>query len=146
MFAAQAGASVDASARALHKARPAIPPALYSLLKTYSFPGNVRELEAMVFDAVTRHEGTVLSLQSFRDGVGVNASIALSDTAESSTAWTFPDQLPTLDEAEAQLIDEALARAEGNQGVAAGILGISRQALNKRLNRRSRLFSLRSTG
>jgi two-component system nitrogen regulation response regulator GlnG len=45
---------VDASARVLNKGVPAIPPALYALLKSYRFPGNVRELEAMVFDAVTR--------------------------------------------------------------------------------------------
>ena len=46
------------------------------------------------------------------------------------------DRLPTLKEAEETLIAEALARAGGNQGVAAGLLGLSRQALNKRLSRR----------
>jgi two-component system nitrogen regulation response regulator GlnG len=50
-------------------------------------------------------------------------------------ALLFPDPLPTLGEAEAALIAEALRRAEGNQGVAAGMLGLSRQALNKRLSR-----------
>jgi len=44
--------------------------------------------------------------------------------------------LPTLREAEDHLIAEALLRADGNQGVAAGLLGLSRQALNKRLSRR----------
>jgi DNA-binding protein Fis len=37
---------------------------------------------------------------------------------------------------EEALIAEALRRADGNQGVAAGLLGLSRQALNKRLTRR----------
>ena len=45
----------------------------------------------------------------------------------------FSDQLPTLKQAEQLLIDLAMGRSEGNQGIAAGILGISRQALNKRL-------------
>jgi two-component system nitrogen regulation response regulator GlnG len=40
-----------------------------------------------------------------------------------------------LKEAEEALITEALRRADGNQGVAAVLLGISRQALNKRLHR-----------
>jgi two-component system, NtrC family, nitrogen regulation response regulator GlnG len=40
-----------------------------------------------------------------------------------------------LREAEAALVTEALRRAESNQGVAAGMLGLSRQALNKRLSR-----------
>jgi DNA-binding protein Fis len=46
------------------------------------------------------------------------------------------DRLPTLDEAEDALVLEALRRADGNQGIAATLLGLSRQALNKRLSRR----------
>ena len=41
------------------------------LLNTYSFPGNVRELEALVFDAVARHQGAILSLQSFKEVHGL---------------------------------------------------------------------------
>jgi two-component system nitrogen regulation response regulator GlnG len=41
-----------------------------------------------------------------------------------------------LSEAEDHLIAEALLRADGNQDVADGLLGLSRQALNKRLSRR----------
>jgi DNA-binding NtrC family response regulator len=52
----------------------------------------------------------------------------------------FSEWLPTLKEAEEALrealITEALRRADGNQGIAAGLLGISRQALNQRLRRR----------
>jgi hypothetical protein len=44
--------------------------------------------------------------------------------------------LPTLHEAEAALMAIALRHADGNQGVAAGLLGVSRQALNKHLRRR----------
>jgi DNA-binding protein Fis len=40
---------------------------------------------------------------------------------------------PTFKETEAYLIADALKRAEGNQGIAASMLGISRQALNRRL-------------
>jgi two-component system nitrogen regulation response regulator GlnG len=53
----------------------------------------------------------------------------------SLTMW-FPEHLPTLKEVEEALLTEALSRADGNQGVAAVLLGISRQALNKRLRRR----------
>jgi DNA-binding NtrC family response regulator len=59
------------------------------------------------------------------------------ETAGSSLQTdAFPDRLPTLRESEDCLIAEALRRADGNQGVAAGLLGLSRQALNKRLSRR----------
>jgi hypothetical protein len=47
----------------------------------------------------------------------------------------FPDQLPSLKEAEEVLLSEPLWRADGNQGAAAIILGITCQALNQRLTR-----------
>jgi two-component system nitrogen regulation response regulator GlnG len=129
---------VERAASQLGKPRPAVPPALYTLLKSYEFPGNVRELEAMVYDAVTRAQGPVLSLQSFKEAMGAGSLLA-SETPDGGSPGPMEllrDRLPTLHEAEETLIDEALARAEGNQGIAAGLLGLSRQALNKRLVRR----------
>jgi DNA-binding NtrC family response regulator len=108
-------------------------PALFALLRTYSFPGNVRELEAMVFDAVTRHKGAVLSLQSFKGAIGAASMDNEPESSAPSAVLTFPEQLPTLDQTEEALIDEALTRAGGNQGAAPSLLGISSQALNKRL-------------
>jgi DNA-binding NtrC family response regulator len=129
---------VEKAAGVLGKTAPAVPLALYQLLKTYSFPGNVRELEALVFDAVARHQGTTLSLQSFKEAIAGKPELVAIDRPEESptalTAW-FPERLPTLKEAEEALITEALGRADGNQGVAAVLLGLSRQALNKRLRR-----------
>src|SRR5499433_1819756 len=58
---------VEKAAQALGKPAPAVPHALFQLLRTYRFPGNVRELEALVFDAVARHQGTTLSLHSFKE-------------------------------------------------------------------------------
>ena len=54
-----------------------------------------------------------------------------------SGAWF--SLLPTLKEVEEALLSEALSRADGHQGVAAVLLGLSRQALNKRLRRRQQL-------
>jgi two-component system, NtrC family, nitrogen regulation response regulator GlnG len=129
---------VERAASHLGKPRPAVPPALYPLLKSHAFPGNVRELEAMVFDAVARAQGPVLSLQSFKQAIGVGSPISneTPDGGSPGATELLRHHLPTLHEAEETLIDEALARAEGNQGIAAGFLGLSRQALNKRLARR----------
>jgi DNA-binding NtrC family response regulator len=131
---------VDKAAQVLGKTAPTVPLALYQLLNTYHFPGNVRELEGLLFDAVARHQGTILSLHSIKEAIGSTPSgLETAPPAELSPALTtcFPERLPTLKEAEAALsealITEALRRAGGNQGVAAGLLGISRQALNKRL-------------
>jgi two-component system nitrogen regulation response regulator GlnG len=99
----------------------------------------VREFKAVMFDAVARNEKGALPLQSFRELLGAD-NYAITST-ESSPAGTTnlealnSDRLPTLKEAESFLIDAALQRADGNQGTAAAMLGISRQALNKRLVR-----------
>jgi DNA-binding NtrC family response regulator len=134
---------VDKAARTLGKEAPTVPLALYQLLHTYSFPGNVRELEALVFDAVARHQGAVLSLHSFKEALGDTPHFAVAEPPVEPPAAlmaSLPERLPTLKEAEETLIEalitEALRRADDNQGVAAGLLGISRQALNQRLRRR----------
>ena len=44
--------------------------------------------------------------------------------------------LPTLKEANNFLIEEALRRSEGNQDAAARLLGMTRSALNRRVNRK----------
>jgi DNA-binding NtrC family response regulator len=88
---------------------------------------------------VARHQGATLSLQSFKEATGapqLPESQPQADGSDGALAALFPDPLPTLTETEEALIAEALRRADGNQGVAAGLLGISRQALNKRLIRR----------
>lgn len=127
------------AAEKLGKSPPSFPPQLLTLLAAYHFPGNIRELQAMVFDAVARHASGVLSLASFREVIHQEISEPAGFPADAGDAACrsnlFADKFPTLKEAESLLIDEALKRAEGNQGVAASLLGISRTALNKRLNR-----------
>lgn len=130
---------VEKAALALDKVVPSVPLALYQWLKNYPFPGNIRELEGMVFDAVARCQGNVLPLQSFKDAGALE--IQATDSQDNQNLVfpglaNFPARLPTLKEAEESLISEALRRADNNQGIAAGLLGISRQALNKRLIRR----------
>jgi DNA-binding NtrC family response regulator len=127
------------AAMAFEKKKPTCPPELCSYLEAYSFPGNVRELRAIVFDAVARHGHGVLSLDSFRQAIGseYKATPSLSDPSKKSIVLRCcqEERMPTLDEAEAVLIAQALDLAHGNQGVAATYLGISRNALNKKLIR-----------
>lgn len=129
---------LDKSAKALKKPAPSVPSALLNLLAAYHFPGNVRELEAMVHDSVTRHQSGIVSLKSFKEAMNYT-QVAAYDEGENfkSNGWPafFSDRLPTLREAEQILINEALRRADGNQGMAAKFLGMTRQALNKRLLR-----------
>jgi DNA-binding NtrC family response regulator len=133
------------AAEAEGKRIPTVPPELYTLLSAYDFPGNVRELRMLVFDAVLRHKGGVLSLESLRKAVGAREPPAAGEDASGAASPAGPPspfgglpRLPTLKEAEGQLVAEALARARNNQGIAASLLGITRQALNKRLVRGGR--------
>ena len=118
---------------------PVVPHALYQLLNTHSFPGNVRELEAMVFDGVAKARGHALSLALFEPHLareGVAREVTSSDSGgpvDPANLFARMNALPTLAEVQAQLMDDALRRADGNQGIAARLLGISRTALNKRL-------------
>ncbi|MCP4148212.1 MAG: hypothetical protein GY757_10730 [bacterium] len=47
----------------------------------------------------------------------------------------FEGNFPKLKEVERQLVAEALRLADNNQGIAASLLGITRNALHKRLAR-----------
>jgi transcriptional regulator with GAF, ATPase, and Fis domain len=99
----------------------------------------VRELRAMVMDAVSRHDKGVLSLASFhehmdqalRPAEGVRPAHPTADVPPVS----FGSELPTLAEATGALIDEALKRTEGNQGAAGRLLNVSRRTVNRYANR-----------
>ena len=52
---------------------------------------------------------------------------------DSSSQVQFSDVLPTLKEISQILINEAMLRSQGNQSIAARMLGVTPQALSKRL-------------
>jgi DNA-binding NtrC family response regulator len=127
------------AANQLEKKKPSVPKEIYTLLNNYLFPGNVRELEGMIFDAVSQHRAGILSLESIRSKISDYTqdrenknSVMLS---QDDQPLNIPGRFPTLKETEESLIDEALRRAGGNQTIAADLLGISRRALNNRLRR-----------
>jgi DNA-binding NtrC family response regulator len=129
---------LEKAAKELGKKKPTPPKALFTLLENYNFPGNIRELEAMVYDAVNLHEKGILSLRTFKNktGLSLNDNSYPEPNSESEQSIAFPtDKLPTLNETEWSLIEEALKRTKGNQSLAAGLLGITRRALNNRLQR-----------
>ncbi len=121
----------------LGKKRPGDNPDLISLLQSYSFPGNHRELRAIIYDAVSLHHTGPLSIDRFADIISKDK--LSSPVSESTTflppesAFIFPEHLPTLKQMSQLLVDEALRRTGGNQSHAARFLGITQQALNRRL-------------
>ena len=113
---------------------PDLPGELLKLLDNYYFPGNVRELRAMVYDVMAQHpSGRVLSVKSFRKLIKTQQKPA-KQMRSGENPLVQEGKFPTLKEAEQLHIKEALRRAGGNQGTAATLLGISRPALNRRLS------------
>jgi transcriptional regulator with PAS, ATPase and Fis domain len=129
---------LEKSANALNKEIPAKPKELMPLLQSYSFPGNIRELQAILFDTVSRQTDNILSLSSLKrhifDGHR-DMSVAEAGPEEDSTCLRFPKELPTIKEATRLLVTEAMKRAGNNQSAAAKLLGVTQQALSKRLNK-----------
>jgi DNA-binding NtrC family response regulator len=125
---------LDQCSEKLGKNTPTPPKELLTMLQCYAFPGNIRELQAMVFDAVSNHHSGMLSMETFKPYISMEQD-RRKDSEPSSTLISFHDQLPTLREMEDLLVEEAMKRAGNNQGIAAMSLGISRQALNKRLSK-----------
>ncbi len=132
---------ITKAANELGKKRPTSPKELYTLLSNYPFPGNVRELEGMIFEAVSLHTSGILSLESIRQKINeYNQDRNISNKipnpkVRSDELIYFPGRFPTLKEVEESSIEEALKRARGNQTIAAELLGMSRRALNNRLRR-----------
>jgi DNA-binding NtrC family response regulator len=117
------GHFIETAAREMGRSVPAFSPRLVRLLKAYRFPGNVRELRAMIFDAVSRQTSGELPLETFERLIG--------DAAELEQ----DEEILTIRRTVDRLVQKAIERAEGNRGVAARLLGITPQALGQRLKR-----------
>jgi DNA-binding NtrC family response regulator len=123
---------LEVAARKADREVPSLPAGLLDLLAKYEFPGNIRELDHLVRDALARTTANELSVVPFQERTGKHLTVA----PDTPAGLAFPERLPTLEQATQMLIAEALRRARGNQSVAAKLLGISHQALSKRLKKR----------
>lgn len=128
---------LEKASKTLGKRKPTYPDELVTLLNSYHFPGNIRELETMVFDAVSKHRSRILSMDTFRSRIFRRIDLENSCGKEPGEVNIFSQcrVLPTLKNATRDLIREAMKRAKGNQSVGARLLGITQPALSKRLRR-----------
>ena len=125
--------------RLMGKKIPAYPEELIPLLSTYDFPGNIQELKTIIATALAGHKSRIISLDAFKKaigfGLGPDSMSHPGRIVSPQAPLMVPEQMPTLNEAAAYLVEEAMRRSSGNQTIAAGLLGITRQALGQRLKK-----------
>lgn len=135
-------------AERLERPRPRITEAALKHLSTYDWPGNVRELENLLTQALlqARHATITPELLVFGSGDhsadgstslnagqgavggGMSRAANLAATAEKAT-------LRSLDEVAAEHIQRVLEHTEGHKGRTCEILGISRPALDRKIEK-----------
>jgi transcriptional regulator with PAS, ATPase and Fis domain len=124
---------VAKAAHTLKKQKPRIPAVLYGLLETYHFPGNIRELETLVFNIVNICKSNTLPVKEFRKYVE-NHSAGRKIPAEKKepiiSIRTSTGEFPKLKAIKSYLIRQALKKTGGNQSAAARLLGVSQSSLS----------------
>lgn len=125
---------LEKAAKNFKKNKPTIPQELYPLLSTYHFPGNIRELQSIIYDAVGTHKSKVMSLSVFKKYIAPKMNFEPTKLNNpNNEKIIFGEALPTLKEVQNELVTKAMERTNNNQSLAAKILGVTRQALNKRI-------------
>jgi DNA-binding NtrC family response regulator len=110
-------------------------PSAMTLLREYSFPGNVRELQNIVRHAVLLARGNVLTYEEVKASLGSHKGLAEKDTTaigrkslEERMATIFPDKesLYLMEDLERAYLKRAIEVLGGNISLAAKKLGIGR--------------------
>ncbi|MCF6218149.1 MAG: sigma-54 dependent transcriptional regulator [Gammaproteobacteria bacterium] len=119
MFLEQSAAS--------HNRQPAsFTPAGAKLIENFGWPGNVRQLKNLCERWVLLYANKELNSETLQADLSSNTQ---------SSSWELPPEGVNLAELERQLIEQALARTQGNKSQAARLLGISRHTLDYRLEK-----------
>ncbi|MCW7754405.1 sigma-54 dependent transcriptional regulator [Desulfobotulus sp. H1] len=122
---------VKQAAKLLQRKIPEISESLVTAFQSYSFPGNIRELQGLLHDAVSRCDDDLLAPSCFSVLKGKPPIEPAEGNPSPHPLPMVP--FPTLAMAENNLICLALHQEKGNQTRAAKLLGISRQTLNRKL-------------
>ncbi len=129
---------IEKAAITMNKEIPTISPEVMNLFMRHPFWGNIRELKAYISDAVARCNHGYIEEHHLAERLAGSVPFGDKETAPLATALeALFGYFPTLDELSEYAVNVALQATENNQSQAARMLGVSRQALNKRLKKRS---------
>jgi DNA-binding NtrC family response regulator len=107
-------------------------------LLAYRWPGNVRELAHELERAVVFEEGDTLELKMLRVEAGADAPPPLRNDDWFNERFVIPDQGFSIEEAMMRLIRHALKQTDDNMSAAARLLGVPRDYLRYRLEKKHR--------
>ncbi|MBN2736971.1 MAG: sigma-54-dependent Fis family transcriptional regulator [Spirochaetales bacterium] len=126
---------VNTTSQSIGVAIPHIPDEIFPLLTSYDFPGNVRELQSIIYDAVSRNKENTLNLQLFKKHIDNHKMpIGISESKKTKGFSIFlSGKFPTLKEVEDFIIEVAMQRGEGNQSIASRLLGINQSTLSRKI-------------
>jgi len=126
------------SAASMGKNCPQVSRKALQLLMNHPFYGNVRELKTYLYDAVARCQGEEIAVELLAERLSGEATAepVAKMVGESKPLEMIFGHFPTLEELTEYCIDQALQATTDNQSQAAKLLGISKQALHKRLKKR----------
>jgi DNA-binding NtrC family response regulator len=103
-------------------------------LQKYSWPGNIRQLENAIEQAVVLSNHPILTLDDFAPEIREDSPPRLPLNLSQSGQFSFPD-MPNLEEVKKRYVLHVMSRTEGNVSQAARILEIDRRSLYRMLVR-----------
>jgi two-component system response regulator HydG len=128
-------ALMRACAQRMHKPLQGLTPGAERMLLSARWDGNVRELKNVVERACMLAEGTVISERELAGAAGLETAPVPRVRGSAAASSDQGGYTAPLEEIEREHILDVLQRVNGNRMAAARVLGISRRALYRRLER-----------
>lgn len=110
-------------------------PQACAALRAHTWPGNARELEAVVTCAVLRARGAQLELSDLPAEIAAGAARDSAPEPGPFAAFDLPAAGLDLEQLELHLLKQALERARGNRTRAARLLGLNRDRIRYRIQK-----------
>lgn len=107
-------------------------PAAVDKLQSYEWPGNVRQLRAVIESAAVMSESDVLDA----DSIPLPVQLKVDDDSASVSGFGLPPSL-NVDELETWAIHRALRQTGGNVSHASKLLGMSRDTLHTKIKKKA---------
>lgn len=121
---------VEKTYKSFKKPVPEIHENIMMLMQSYDFPGNTRQLRAIIYDIAAKTDREMLTVADFIKYIPEERQ------NEPGLPRFEGNTLPRLEDVVNELIEKALEMSGGNQTKAAAMIGLSQSALSKRLKKK----------